>query len=151
MSKTLVASYPTEWHALGKSPDIPRLHTPVIDPYSSSQFRRPMSSIRPNKGHRCRASQRQRRFVAWQICSDGPFSSEADPYHLYIGLFCPFAHHANLTRHLKGLQDLITISIVKPYPNLSEALTSTKTTSKQTRDTEAAIASRPSGTRSSTP
>jgi putative glutathione S-transferase len=34
---------------------------------------------------------------------------------LYIGLFCPFAHRANLARHLKGLQDLIPISIVKPY------------------------------------
>jgi putative glutathione S-transferase len=32
------------------------------------------------------------------------------------GLFCPFAHRANLIRHLKGLTDIIDISIVKPYP-----------------------------------
>jgi glutathionyl-hydroquinone reductase len=33
-----------------------------------------------------------------------------------LGLFCPFAHRVNLVRHLKGLQDIIDISIVKPYP-----------------------------------
>lgn len=32
------------------------------------------------------------------------------------GLFCPFAHRANLVRHLKGLTDIIDISVVKPYP-----------------------------------
>lgn len=33
------------------------------------------------------------------------------------GLFCPFAHRANLIRHLKpGLADLLPITIVKPYP-----------------------------------
>ena len=51
-----------------------------------------------------------------KISPDGPFEPEADRYHLYIGLFCPFAHRANLARHLKGLEDLITISVVKPYP-----------------------------------
>lgn len=39
---------------------------------------------------------------------------------MYIGLFCPFAHRANLVRHLKGLQDLIPISVVKPYPKGDE-------------------------------
>ncbi|KAK3065704.1 hypothetical protein LTS18_002498, partial [Coniosporium uncinatum] len=44
------------------------------------------------------------------------FPPEKDRYHLYIGLFCPFAHRANLVRHLKGLDEFIDISIVKPYP-----------------------------------
>lgn len=39
---------------------------------------------------------------------------------VYPGLFCPFAHRVNLVRHLKGLQDLITISIVRPYPKGDE-------------------------------
>jgi len=39
---------------------------------------------------------------------------------MYIGLFCPFAHRANIVRHLKGLQDFIDISIVKPYPKGDE-------------------------------
>jgi putative glutathione S-transferase len=55
-----------------------------------------------------------------KISKDGPFAPEAGRYHLYIGLFCPFAHRVNLTRHLKGLQDLIPISIVKPYPKGDE-------------------------------
>ncbi|KAL9610741.1 MAG: hypothetical protein Q9167_004560 [Letrouitia subvulpina] len=50
------------------------------------------------------------------IAQGGQFKPEKDRYHLYIGLFCPFAHRANLVRHLKGLQSVIPISIVKPYP-----------------------------------
>jgi putative glutathione S-transferase len=36
--------------------------------------------------------------------------------HCLPGYFCPFAHRANLVRHIKGLTDYIDISIVKPYP-----------------------------------
>lgn len=36
------------------------------------------------------------------------------------GLFCPFAHRANLVRHLKGLQDVIPLTVVKPYPKGDE-------------------------------
>ncbi len=35
---------------------------------------------------------------------------------LLPGLFCPFAHRANIVRHLKGLQDIIPVTVVKPYP-----------------------------------
>ncbi|KAK1041015.1 hypothetical protein LTS16_009942 [Friedmanniomyces endolithicus] len=53
-----------------------------------------------------------------KITKDGPFHPEKDRYHLYIGLFCPFAHRANLVRKLKQLDKYagIDISIVKPYP-----------------------------------
>ncbi|KAI2699374.1 hypothetical protein CBS147332_8260 [Penicillium roqueforti] len=44
------------------------------------------------------------------------FPAEKGRYHLYIGLFCPFAHRVNFVRHLKGLTEFIDISIVKPYP-----------------------------------
>ncbi|CAI7604841.1 unnamed protein product [Penicillium viridicatum] len=44
------------------------------------------------------------------------FPAEKGRYHLYIGLFCPFAHRVNFVRHLKGLIEFIDISIVKPYP-----------------------------------
>lgn len=37
-------------------------------------------------------------------------------YWYIAGLFCPFAHRVNLVRHLKGLQDIISMSVVKPYP-----------------------------------
>lgn len=53
-----------------------------------------------------------------KITPDGPFQPEKDRYHLYIGLFCPFAHRANLVLHLKQLDKYVGIetSIVKPYP-----------------------------------
>lgn len=44
------------------------------------------------------------------------FAPDKDRYHLYIGLFCPFAHRANLVRVLKGLEDIIPLSVVKAYP-----------------------------------
>ncbi|KAF9640903.1 Glutathione S-transferase [Lasiodiplodia theobromae] len=54
------------------------------------------------------------------IAPDSQFPPEKGRYHLYIGLFCPFAHRANLVRHLKGLTDIIELSIVKPYPKGDE-------------------------------
>lgn len=50
------------------------------------------------------------------VKNDSQFSPETERYHLYIGLFCPFAHRVNLVRHLKGLQSILPLSIVKPYP-----------------------------------
>ncbi|PSN60086.1 hypothetical protein BS50DRAFT_218657 [Corynespora cassiicola Philippines] len=50
----------------------------------------------------------------------GEFPPEEGRYHLYIGLFCPFAHRVNLVRHLKHLQDKISISVVRPYPKGTE-------------------------------
>jgi putative glutathione S-transferase len=35
---------------------------------------------------------------------------------VYPGLFCPFAHRVNLIRHLKGLTEIIDISVVRAYP-----------------------------------
>jgi glutathionyl-hydroquinone reductase len=32
------------------------------------------------------------------------------------GLFCPFAHRVNLVRCIKGLQDILPLSIVRPFP-----------------------------------
>ena len=44
------------------------------------------------------------------------FPVEPDRYHLYVGLFCPFAHRVLVTRELKGLRKFLPMSIVKPYP-----------------------------------
>ncbi|EFX03899.1 glutathione transferase [Grosmannia clavigera kw1407] len=55
-----------------------------------------------------------------QITADGPFKPETGRYHLYIGLFCPFAQRVNIVRHLKGLQELLPMSVVKPYPKGDE-------------------------------
>lgn len=42
------------------------------------------------------------------------FKAEADRYHLYVSLACPWAHRTLVFRQLKGLEDLITVSVVHP-------------------------------------
>ncbi|SHF08478.1 putative glutathione S-transferase [Ruegeria intermedia] len=44
----------------------------------------------------------------------GGFKAEAGRYHLYVSLACPWAHRTLIFRQLKGLQDLITVSVVHP-------------------------------------
>ncbi|OJJ06662.1 hypothetical protein ASPVEDRAFT_56237 [Aspergillus versicolor CBS 583.65] len=51
-----------------------------------------------------------------KVTPTGPFKPQPGRYHLYIGLFCPFAHRVNFVRHLKGLTDIIDMSVVMPYP-----------------------------------
>lgn len=40
--------------------------------------------------------------------------------NICAGLFCPFAQRVNIVRHLYSLQDVLPISIVKPYPKGDE-------------------------------
>lgn len=42
------------------------------------------------------------------------FKAEADRYHLYVSLACPWAHRTLIFRQLKSLEDLITVSVVHP-------------------------------------
>ena len=46
---------------------------------------------------------------------DGGFRAEADRYHLYVSLACPWAHRTLIFRKLKALEDLITVSVVHPH------------------------------------
>ena len=41
----------------------------------------------------------------------GGFKAEAGRYHLYIARACPWAHRAAIFRELKGLQDMIGLSV----------------------------------------
>lgn len=43
---------------------------------------------------------------------EGGFKAEAGRYHLYISLACPWAHRTMVFRALKGLEDLISVSVV---------------------------------------
>ncbi|GLK76858.1 glutathione-dependent reductase [Methylopila jiangsuensis] len=45
---------------------------------------------------------------------DGGFRAEADRYHLYVSLACPWAHRTLIFRRLKRLEDLIPVSVVDP-------------------------------------
>jgi putative glutathione S-transferase len=45
---------------------------------------------------------------------DGGFPAEAGRYHLYVSDACPWAHRTLIFRALKGLEDLIGVSVVHP-------------------------------------
>ena len=54
-------------------------------------------------------------------CSDGAnalangFVAEADRYHLYVSLACPWAHRTLIFRKLKGLESIIPVTVVHPH------------------------------------
>jgi putative glutathione S-transferase len=43
------------------------------------------------------------------------FKAEANRYHLYVSLACPWAHRTIIYRKLKGLEDIISMSVVNAY------------------------------------
>ncbi|CAH3044061.1 unnamed protein product [Porites evermanni] len=49
-----------------------------------------------------------------QVTADGSsgFLAEADRYHLYVSLACPWAHRTLITRKLKGLENAISYTVV---------------------------------------
>ena len=52
-------------------------------------------------------------FRDW-ITADGAtgFKAEAGRYHLYVALSCPWAHRTVIMRALKGLEDVVGMSVV---------------------------------------
>lgn len=64
----------------------------------------------------------QSQFRNW-ITADGSagpsgsagFKAEPGRYHLYISLACPWASRVMILRALKGLEDMITVSVVNPF------------------------------------
>ncbi len=54
-------------------------------------------------------------FRQW-ITADGSsgFPGEAGRYHLYVSLACPWAHRTLIARVLKGLQEVVSVSVVEP-------------------------------------
>jgi len=45
----------------------------------------------------------------------GGFKAEANRYHLYVSLACPWAHRTVIYRKLKGLEEMISISVVNAF------------------------------------
>lgn len=46
---------------------------------------------------------------------EGSFKAEPGRYHLYVSLACPWAHRTLIFRKLKGLEDMISVSVVHAY------------------------------------
>jgi|TARA_B110001469_G_scaffold77144_1_gene73056 putative glutathione S-transferase len=83
-----------------------------------------MSSVKSSWNSSIKNGEYQRKesqFRNW-ITTDGGagisgregFKAEAGRYHLYVSLACPWAHRTLVFRQLKGLEDLITVSVVHP-------------------------------------
>lgn len=55
------------------------------------------------------------RFREW-VTADGSSGRPAVPgrYHLYVSLACPWAHRTVIVRRLKGLEDVVSMSVVDP-------------------------------------
>ena len=45
---------------------------------------------------------------------EGGFAAEPNRYHLYVSHACPWAHRTLIFRALKGLEDVISVSVVHP-------------------------------------
>lgn len=46
------------------------------------------------------------------LSGDGGFKAESGRYHLYVSLACPWAHRTLIFRKLKGLEEMISLSVV---------------------------------------
>lgn len=49
------------------------------------------------------------------VTGDGGFQAEPDRYHLYVALICPWASRTLIARKLKGLEAVISVSVVEPW------------------------------------
>jgi putative glutathione S-transferase len=72
----------------------------------------------PNWDGRDRAGEYQRVPTTFRnfVSADGSsgFRAEAGRYHLYVSVACPWAHRTLIMRELKGLNQVISVSIVDP-------------------------------------
>jgi putative glutathione S-transferase len=70
----------------------------------------------PAEMNRTGAFVRQASAFRDQVTADGSsaFPAEADRYHLYVSLACPWAHRTVIFRRLKGLEKFIGMSVVDP-------------------------------------
>ena len=68
------------------------------------------------KGHFKRSESQFRNWVtadgAAGPTGEAGFKAEAGRYHLYVSLACPWAHRTLIVRALKGLEDLVSVSVV---------------------------------------
>ncbi|RLN82276.1 hypothetical protein BBJ28_00025925, partial [Nothophytophthora sp. Chile5] len=46
--------------------------------------------------------------------ADAEFPAQRDRYHLYVAYNCPFASRTLAARNLKGLQDVVSLSVAHP-------------------------------------
>ena len=70
----------------------------------------------PNEQLKSGEFQRQEDLFRDWVREDGstPYRPERDRYHLYVSLACPWAHRTIILRKLKGLEEVIGMTVVDP-------------------------------------
>lgn len=74
------------------------------------------------KGHQGHFVRKASQFRNW-VTNDGRpgpsgrggFKAEAGRYHLYVSLACPWANRTTIFRHIKGLEEMVSLSVVHWY------------------------------------
>jgi putative glutathione S-transferase len=67
------------------------------------------------QGHDGSFQRQVSRFRGWvRADPDSPFPAAAGRYHLYVSLACPWAHRTIIYRRIKGLEDVVSMTIVDP-------------------------------------
>lgn len=59
-----------------------------------------------------RENAQRRHWITADGQGEGGFKAQAERYHLYVSLACPWAHRTLVLRKLKGLESLIDVSVV---------------------------------------
>ncbi len=76
------------------------------------------AELKVNKGEFVRSVSDFRNWVTKDgsagLSGEGGFAAESGRYHLYVSHACPWAHRTMIFRALKGLQDVISVSVVHP-------------------------------------
>jgi putative glutathione S-transferase len=74
--------------------------------------------VRTKEGRFVRPTTRYRNWVTEDgspgPSGDGGFPAARGRYHLYVALACPWAHRTVIFRVLKGLEDVVSMSVVEP-------------------------------------
>lgn len=76
-----------------------------------------MSQLAPRSktGEYLRPESQFRNYISTQPAN--PYQPAPNRYRLYVGMGCPWAHRTLVTRGLKGLENVIAVSIVYPSPD----------------------------------
>jgi putative glutathione S-transferase len=74
------------------------------------------TSARPDREHADGEFRRQQSRFREFVSADGstPFPAQVGRYHLYVSWACPWAHRTVIARRLKGLEDVVGMSVVDP-------------------------------------
>ena len=80
----------------------------------TTQWKIMMSKLAPknSSGAYVRPASQFRNFIGTE--KDNPYPPASGRYRLYVGLGCPWAHRTLVVRTLKGLEDVISVSVVSP-------------------------------------